>query len=209
MIRKQWTLWTIVFAAIACLAAAAEAQTLNLTLLDPDASVTQGATSIAFDAIIANPSMSATIYLNGDSFTTSSPFLTVNDSPFDANAPVSLAPGQSSGEIELFDVDLSKTIPVGTYSGSNLFSILGGADGGSGTAFGDLADAKFSVTVSGATSVMAPEIDANSALNGLIFLVGCLVVLRGTRPDGESPLVRLTQSRPAKIGTLRDWRDLA
>jgi hypothetical protein len=181
MNRKQRTLSTIALAALTCLAAEAEAQTFDLTLLDPDASVTQGTTSIAFDAIISNPSLTATLYLNGDSFSTSSTLLTVNDSPFDANAPISLAPGQSSGEIELFDVDLSKTIPVGTYSGSNVFSILGGADGGSGTAFSDLADAKFSVTVNGPTSVMAPEIDSSSALSALTLLVGCLIVLRGRR----------------------------
>jgi hypothetical protein len=172
---------TTALAAIACLAVSAEAQTLDLTLVDPDASVTQGTTSIAFDAIISNPSLTTTLYLNGDGFTTSSTFLTVNDSPFDANAPISLAPGQSSGQIELFDVDLPKTIPVGTYGGSNVFSILGGADGGSGTAFGDLADTRFSVTVNSPTSVMAPEIDANSALSALTLLVGCLVVLRGRR----------------------------
>lgn len=171
------TLSACALAAIACLATGAQAQSLDLTLVDPNASVTQGTSSIAFDATISNPSATATLYLNGDSFTTSSPFLAVNDLPFDTNAPLSLAPGQSSGLIELFDINFSPAIPVGTYGGSNVFSILGGADGGSGTAFSDLADAKFSVTVTGPTSAQAPEIDSGSALGGLTLLVGCLLVI--------------------------------
>jgi MYXO-CTERM domain-containing protein len=123
----------------------ARAQILDVTLADPNQTVAQGTASVAFDATTLNPS-TATIYLNGDSATTSSPFLTVNDTPSFNNVPPSLAPGQSSGAIELFDLDLATTTPTGSYA-LNTFSILGGADGGMGTLFQDLAEVSFSVTV--------------------------------------------------------------
>jgi hypothetical protein len=158
--------------------ATAYAQTLDVTLIDPNPVVTQGTTSIAFDATIFNPSTTDTIYLNGDAATTSSPFLTVDDTPFFNNAPLSLAPGQSSGKIELFDVDLAAATTTDTYA-LNTFSILGGADGGTFSLFNDLADAQFSVTVSSATTVSAPEIDPSSAASAIMLLIGCLTVLRG------------------------------
>ena len=86
----------------------------------------------------------------------SSSFLSVDDSPFFANAPLSLAPGQNSGPFELFAVDLATNTALGNYLG-NGFEIQGGADGGNFTAFADLADATFSVTVAGST-VAAPGV---------------------------------------------------
>jgi hypothetical protein len=154
----------------------AHAGALDVTLLDPDTIVAQGTSMVAFEATILNPSATDTIYLNGDSATTASTLLTVDDSPFYLNAPLSLAPGESSGPLELFDVDLSSTTPAGTYS-SNTFSILGGPDGGTLMDFADLADATFSITVSPASSV--PEPDSSwDMMTGLGLLAG-LVVLRG------------------------------
>jgi hypothetical protein len=161
-------------------AATVQAQSLDLTLTDPSQTVTQGTTSVAFDATIFNPSTTDTIYLNGDAATTSSPFLSVDDTAFFNNAPLSLAPEQSSGPIELFDVDLSSDTATGTYD-LNTFSILGGADGGSDSLFNDLADASFSVTVASPAVQAAPEIDPTSATSGLMLLAGCLAVLRGRR----------------------------
>jgi hypothetical protein len=166
--------------------ATAYAQNLDVTLVDPNQTVTQGTTSIAFDATIFNPSATETIYLNGDAATTSSPFLTVDDTPFFNNAPLSLAPGQSSGTIELFDVDLAAATTTGTYA-LNSFSILGGADGGTFSLFNDLADAQFSVTVNSAATVSAPEIDPSSATSAIALLVGCLTVLRGRRSVPDDP----------------------
>ncbi len=160
-------------------AGTAYAQTLDVTLIDPNQTVTQGTTSVAFDATIFNPS-TATIYLNGDAAATSSPFLTVDDAPFFNNAPLSLAPAQSSGTIELFDVDLAAAVPAGTYA-LNTFSILGGADGGTFSLFNDLADAQFSVTVSSAPTASAPEIDPASATSAIALLLGCIIVLTGRR----------------------------
>lgn len=119
---------------------------LDLTLTDPDQTVTQGTTIVAFDATISNPSTTDTLYLNGDASSTSSPFLTVDDSPFFTNAPLSLAPGASTAPFELFDLDLAADAPLGTYT-TNSFSILGGADGGTLTDFANIGSAEFSVAV--------------------------------------------------------------
>jgi hypothetical protein len=181
---KSMTTQKVVFAALAlaaavCLAPSTRAQSLDVTIIDANQTVTQGTTVVDFEATVFNPSATATIYLNDGSGTTSSPFLVVDDSPFFTNAPLSLAPGQSSGPFELFAVDLASTTAAGSYSG-NLFSIQGGADGGSFTAFNDLADANFSVSVTGATTTV-PEIDPASAMSALTLLLGGLTVLRGRR----------------------------
>ena len=160
--------------------AAARAQSLELVLTDPNQTVMQGTTLVAFDATVLNPSTTDTIYLNGDASTTPSPYLSVNDAPFFANAPLLLGPGASTGPFELFEVDLGASAPVGTYA-KNTFSILGGADGGTFADFSDISDAQFSVTVSSADVAAAPEIDPGSAFGALTLLVGSLLALRSRR----------------------------
>ncbi len=150
---------------------------LDLKLTNPDQVVTQGTARVAFDATILNPSATDTIYLNGDASSTSSPLLTVDDSPFFLDAPLSLAPGESSGPLELFDVTLSSAAPVGTYS-LNAFSIIGGADGGTFADFSDIADATFSVTVKPRV-ISVPEPDALLlTLGGLIAAAASLGMRR-------------------------------
>jgi hypothetical protein len=174
------------------LAPPAGAGTLDLTLLDPDPQVVQGTTSVAFDATISNPS-SATIYLNGDGYSSVGP-LVVDDGPFYANAPISLLPGQATGPIELFAVTLPAATPVGSFSG-NEFSIFGGADGGTGTAFSDLADVDFSVTVVPAVSV--PEVDSGAAMMGGLALLALLMAARRGR---RGPPARRSGKRPVSVG---------
>jgi len=183
--RVAWSLLAL-FAALGH-APATRAQTLDVTLTDPNQTVTSGTTVVAFDATIFNPSVTQTIYLNADSFSTSTLGLNVNDAPFWANAPIDLAPGQSSGTIELFDVDLAPGIAAGNYA-SNDFSILGGADGGALSAFVDLADANFSVSVTGAGSIAAPELDPSGAVSAFLLLAGFAAILRGSGP-GAAPRV--------------------
>jgi hypothetical protein len=177
--NRQRVIIALALVASVCIAPSTQAQTLDLTLLDANQTVTQGTTAVAFDATIFNPSTTATIYLNGASASTASSLLTVDISPFFANAPFSLAPGQSSGPFELFAVDLATTALTGSYAG-NGFEIQGGADGGGFSAFQDVADATFSVTVKSST-VAAPEIDPASAMSGLVLLMGGLAVLHGRR----------------------------
>jgi hypothetical protein len=141
---------------------------LDLTLINPNPVVTQGTTAVAFEAMILNPSTTQTVYLNGDNSATSSSFLAVNDSPFFANAPFSLAPGQSSGPLELFEVDLAPDTSLGAYT-LNTFSILGGADGGTLSDFADIADAGFSVTVTSAMASVPEPGPLLLALTGLLI----------------------------------------
>jgi hypothetical protein len=86
-----------------------------------------GGTTLTFDATLTNLSTS-TMFLNGDSFTTVSPSLTVSDNPFLNNAPLSLAAGASSGPFALFTVTLAPGLAPGVYSLNN-FTILGGLTG--------------------------------------------------------------------------------
>jgi hypothetical protein len=178
-VNTQHSIFTLALIASVGIAPSTQAQTLDLTLLDANQTVTQGTTAIDFDATISNSSSTLTIYLNGATANTSSSLLTVDVSPFFANAPFSLAPGQSSGPFEIFAVDLAANTPTGNYV-SNDFELLGGADGGNFASFNDLADPKFSVTVTSST-VAAPEIDPASAVSTLVMFLGGLAVLRGRR----------------------------
>jgi hypothetical protein len=177
MKRNHFALAMMALAVAASHPSAANAQSLDVTLSEPTVTVTQGTTAVDFYATITNPSATAPVYLNGDSATTSTSFLTVDDTPFFNNAPLSLAPGQSSGLLELFAVDLAANTPQGLYSG-NVFSILGGADG---NAVDDVGDVRFSVNVTASTVAQAPEIEPTLAIGSLMLLAGGIAVLRGGR----------------------------
>ncbi len=62
--------------------------------------------------------------LNGDAFTVGSP-LSLDDSPFLLNFPLSLNPGQNYSGL-LFSITIPAGTPVGEYDG--YFQILGGSD---------------------------------------------------------------------------------
>jgi hypothetical protein len=178
MNRKYLILSMIVAGAAASLASRAHAQYLDVTLNNNDPTVTQGTTVVGFSATVLNPSATQTFYLNGDSNTTSSPFLTVDDSPYYAPSSLaSLAPGQSE-QILLFNVDLSPSTTAGTYAGND-FQILGDTGtAGVGGAIDEIVNVLFSVKVSAPVSVGAPEMDPDSAFGALTFLSGCILVLR-------------------------------
>lgn len=142
------------------------ADTLDVSLTQATLSVVQGTALVAFDATVSNPlSSSGTIFLNGDSSTTSSSLVSVDDAPFFANSPLSLDPGTSSGPFEIFDVLLDPSLGPGVYTGT--FSILGGADG---SAVDDVGDVNFTVDVT--APVTTPEPTALLMLGtGLLTLV--------------------------------------
>jgi hypothetical protein len=100
---------------------AAKADPLSITLDLPYQSGYEGQT-LTFDAVITNNS-SDTVYLNGDSSYVDPP-LTLDDTGFWNNSPLSLDPGDSSLDIELFTVTIPIGTPVAFYTG--YFQIYGG-----------------------------------------------------------------------------------
>jgi PEP-CTERM motif len=150
--------WKLIPAASAMFLAAvwpqaAWADTLNLTLVEASQTVVQGTLVVEFDATISNPSLTETIYLNGDSSSTNSTGVTVDDSPFTSGTsiwPLWLAPGDSFGPDALFNVNLAPDLAPGIYSG--VFSIQGGPNG---STLNDLADASFTLNVT--APVVTPE----------------------------------------------------
>jgi hypothetical protein len=135
-------------------ASRADSDTLDVTLAPADQTVVDGTLVVVFDGTITNLSATDTIWINADSTSTSSLLVSVDDLGL-INVPLFLDPGQSSGLItDLFEVDLDPTLTPGTYSG--VYTLQGGADGGTGADLFDLADASFSVSVT-PESVSAPE----------------------------------------------------
>lgn len=132
--------------AIVVFSAAAHADCIDIILTPASQSGAAG-TMVTFDATLTNLTGS-TIFLNGDSATTSSSFLSVDDNPFMNNAPLSLAPGASSGPFALFGVFIAPGTAQGSYA-FNTFTITGGTSRGT---FDPLGSAQFNVNVA-----VAPE----------------------------------------------------
>jgi hypothetical protein len=111
-------------ASFLALGAATKADPLPLTLsLDLPTQQSGAGETITFDGTITNTGSGDVVFLNADSINLTSP-LTLDDGPFFNNAPFSLNPSSSSGDIELFTVFIPIGTPDGVYTGS--FGILGG-----------------------------------------------------------------------------------
>jgi len=113
------------------------------TILTLDAPYQIGPLSVfSFYGTITNTSLTDTVYLNSDS-SVADALATLDDSPFLNSPYYTLAPGQSTADFLIFNVDVP---PYGDgsnfYSGS--FTLIGGADGNAGDA---LATADFNVQV--------------------------------------------------------------
>jgi hypothetical protein len=134
-----------------CFTPTVHADSVSIALTQASQSSTPGST-VTFDATLVNLSSTDTIFLNGDSSATSSLLLTVDDTPFLTNFPLSLGPGASSGPFAFFSVLIDPSTPAGIYD-FNQFSLLGGLDG---SAFDTLGTAGFSVTVTPAVAVPEP-----------------------------------------------------
>jgi hypothetical protein len=111
--------------------------------------------TLLFFVTLTNTSTTDQVWLNGTRSTASSPFLSIDTSPFNSNAPLFLDPLAVSPVFEVFDVAIAPATPDGPYIGS-IVSIQGGADGGTGTLFDDLADISFDVQAQ-STTFAAPE----------------------------------------------------
>lgn len=109
----------------------AYADTVNFTLSLPDAKVpatgtTLLPTTVTFLATVSAPSSNgAAVFLNGDAFNITAP-VTLDDSDFFANFPLSLAPGTSFAG-DLFTLTIPPNTPFAIYLGT--FTLEGGADG--------------------------------------------------------------------------------
>jgi hypothetical protein len=141
-------------------AAGAWAGNITIALDDPNQTGNPGETLNFFGTITNNDpnSADAAIYLNSDSPDFVGPGdATFEDNFFAAYFPISLAPGATSGDIDLFDIVLAdpETDPFGPYPGST-YTLLGGMDGGADTAQDILAQVSFSVDVEPASSTPEP-----------------------------------------------------
>ena len=90
------------------------------------------------------------------------------------NTPVSLVGGETSSDIDLFDITLTDPTsdPFGIYAGS--YTLLGGADGGTDTAQDNLDQPAFSVTT------YAPEPGTGPAF--VLVLAGAVWWTKKSRP---------------------------
>jgi hypothetical protein len=124
--------------------AAAKADVVTITFDHPNQLASPGET-LQFFGTITNDS-NTTVFLNNDDLNLSGLSLTTTDQ-FLNTVPISLAPsgqpGDSSGDIELFDVTVSNPLldAQATYSGS--YTLFGGIDG---NAQDNLGSTPFSVT---------------------------------------------------------------
>lgn len=160
-------IWSFVFAVMIAVEAHAG---IIVTLDDPAQTGSAGQTLNFFGTITNNSSdtdPADAIYLNSDSFSfeLSGASYTLIDNF--ANTPVDLVGGQSSGDIDLFDITLTdpQSDPLGTYNGT--YGLIGGADGGADTAQDNLGQSDFSVTT------VAPE-PGTGAMIGGAMLAGLL-----------------------------------
>jgi hypothetical protein len=122
-------------------------------------------TTLTFDASLTNLSTS-TVFLNGDSFTTVSPSLTVSDNPFLTNAPLSLSVSATSGPFVIFTVTIAPGTAPGVYS-LNDFTILGGL---TGTDFNVLGSTNFTIDVVSAVPESGTLLLVGSGLLGLCLM---------------------------------------
>ena len=135
--------------------AAAKADTITITFDQPNQTAVAGDTLEFFGTITNNTS--STIYLNLDALNLSGLSFSTNDQFFNT-VPISLdpsgQPGDSSGDIELFDVTVSSPLadPAGLYSGT--YTLLGGTDSDGQDV---LSTANFSVTTTAPSTVPEPS----------------------------------------------------
>jgi hypothetical protein len=133
MMKLKLTLAVAALLTIGLSSAAAYADTLTFTLSNPTGYVVHTGGSLTYDATVSAPaSNGAPVFLNGDSFNVTAP-ITLNDSDFFNDFPLSLAPGTSfTGD--LFVLTVPPGTPFGTFLGT--FTLLGGADSGASDTLG-------------------------------------------------------------------------
>jgi PEP-CTERM motif len=113
------TVATLLFAGTA-----AKADPFPLTItLDSPFQIGGDGDTLSFAGTITNTG-SSTVNLGGDSFTLGGTF-TIDDSGYINNAPFTLDPGGTSGDIDLFTITILPGTETGVYAGA--FDILDGS----------------------------------------------------------------------------------
>ncbi len=146
IIRNSWALAALSIAFL--FGTGAHADSLGVAATSSTLTGAAGST-VTFDAVLSNAGP-APIYINGDGSTLDS-FLTLDDSPLFSLVGDPINSGSNTGTVAVFNLLIAPGTLPGTYSGE-LFTIYGGADGGAGYAYDDLADIYFTVKVTGATT---------------------------------------------------------
>jgi len=150
---------TLLLVLLVLLSGALTAQAQLSLSLTPSTRAGEQGTTVIFSGTLRNTG-SDEVFLNATNYNLNAAGLSLDDSPFFANAPVSLLGGQEwSGN--LFNVAISPATALGTYSGN--FGILGGVNS---QAQDFLTQASFEVTVQ--SSPPPPP----SNVSGSIFLTG-------------------------------------
>ena len=150
-------------AGVSLAGAIASADALMIALDSPTLMGSPGDT-LQFFGTITNTTIDP-IFLNGDNFNLAAfdPSV-IDDTPFFLNAPLSLDGGTSSGDLELFDIDIPSSFTPGGYDGT--FQILGGGDASQQVLQGS---ASFTVDVQQTSGVPEPSAGIMTTL-GLIML---------------------------------------
>jgi hypothetical protein len=141
MMKLKMTLAVAALLTIGLSSAAAYADSVTFTLTNPNGDVLQSTGgSVTFDATVsAAAGNSGPVFLNGDSFNVTAP-VTLDDSDFFANFPLSLAPGTSFTD-DLFVLTVPAGEPFGVYLGT--FTLMGGANSSANDVLGTV---NFSLT---------------------------------------------------------------
>jgi hypothetical protein len=150
--------------------ALASADVIDFSLVNPPLVAYPG-TVLSFSATVSAPvTNGAPVFLNADSTTIDYP-LTLDDSPFFNNFPLSLSPGSSFTGL-LFTVTVPTYVTVLNYY-NGYFEIDGGADSSAGD---DLASVNFQI------EAVPPVPEPGNAVLPLVGLAGIvLMVLRRKR----------------------------
>jgi hypothetical protein len=159
---------TLMLAALSAAAAAANILPITVAFDQLDQTGMPGQT-LQFFGTLTNTTADP-VFLNSDDLNPTGLSITSTDLFF-ANVPLSLAPagqaGDSSGDIELFDLTLTASLrdATGTYPGT--YTLLGGADGNAQDIVGS---AGFSVTT------VTPEPSTIYLLLTVLFVVSIRVL---------------------------------